>query len=262
MRSRLTADLSFLLVTLVGLGVFTWPFFVDAATVTLHGKDAPWLFAVLMGLLALVVMAETAADGLEAKTVAVLGVLSALGGALRLLSGGTAGLEPMFFIVVVAGRVLGRSMGFLVGALSILVGALLTGAVGPWMPFQMFAAGWVAVGASMLPPLGRQAERLALAAYGLVAGLLYGLAMNLWFWPFGTMGMADGTGFVPGADIATNLAHYAAFYTATSFGWDFTRGTLTALLVLLGGPPVLASLRRAVRRAAFGVESRFGGSAT
>ena len=72
-----------------------------------------------------------AAGGLDAKTIAVLGVLAAMGGALRVLSAGTAGLEPMFFLLVLAGRVLGRGMGFVLGALAIVTGAFLTGGVGP-----------------------------------------------------------------------------------------------------------------------------------
>ena len=116
---------------------FGWPFLASPEVGLAHGHDAPWLFALLTGLLALVTLAEVAAGGLDAKTIAVLGVLAAMGGALRVLSAGTAGLEPMFFLLVLAGRVLGRGMGFVLGALAIVTGAFLTGGVGPWTPFQM-----------------------------------------------------------------------------------------------------------------------------
>ena len=161
-----------------------------------HGHDAPWLFALLIGLLALVTLAEVAAGGLDAKTIAVLGVLAAMGGALRVLSAGTAGLEPMFFLLVLAGRVLGRGMGFVLGALAIVTGAFLTGGVGPWTPFQMITAGWVGLGAALLPRASGRVERAMLAAYGLVAGLLYGAVMNLWFWPFMGATAPAGAGFV------------------------------------------------------------------
>ena len=251
MRLRWPGALALVLVTLVGVASFGWPFVVDPAVGLAHGQDAPWLFAVLLGLLALVLLAEVSAGGLDARTVAVLGVLAAMGGALRVLSAGTAGLEPMFFLLVLAGRVLGRSTGFVLGALAVLTGAFLTGGVGPWLPFQMIAAGWVALGAALLPPATGRLERAWLAAYGLMAGLLYGAVMNLWFWPFMGTSAPTGAGFVPGADAATNAGHYAAFYLATSLGWDVPRGLLTAALVLVAGRPVLATLRRAVRRAAF-----------
>jgi energy-coupling factor transport system substrate-specific component len=242
---------------LVGFAAFAWPFLADPGSGLAHSSDAPWLFVVLLALLAALVVAELSSGGLDAKTVAVLGVLSALGGALRVLGAGTAGLEPMFFLLVVAGRVLGRGAGFVLGALSVLVGAFLTGGVGPWAPFQMVAAGLVGFGAGSLPAASGRAERWLLATYGLAAGLAYGLVMNLWFWPFLTSGGPDGATFVPGDPVIDNLGRYAAFYLATSLGWDLPRGLLTAVLVLTAGKPVLASLRRGARRAAFSAVGRF-----
>lgn len=244
--------------TLVGLAAFTWPFLAQPGSGLAHSADAPWLFVLLIALLTALVVAELSSGGLDAKTVAVLGVLAAAGGALRVLSGGTAGLEPMFFLLVMAGRVLGRGMGFVLGALAVLVGAFLTGGVGPWAPFQMIAAGWVGFGAGALPRASGRTERVMLAGYGLIAGLLYGVVMNLWFWPFlSTSGAPAGAAFVPGDPVSANLSRYAVFYLATSLGWDLPRGVLTAVLVMVAGRPVLASLRRGTRRAAFGATGQF-----
>ncbi|MEO8555852.1 MAG: ECF transporter S component [Actinomycetota bacterium] len=243
--------------TVVGLVAFLWPFLAQPGSGLSHSTDAPWLFVLLMALLAALVVAELSDGGLDAKTVAVLGVLAAAGGALRVLGAGTAGLEPMFFLLVLAGRVLGRGVGFVLGALAILVGAFLTGGVGPWAPFQMIAAGWVGFGAGCLPRASGRTERLMLAAYGLVAGLLFGVLMNLWFWPFVTAGAPAGLGFVPGDPVAANLTRYGTFYLATSLGWDLPRGVLTAVLVMVAGRPILASLRRGTRRAAFGATGQF-----
>jgi len=243
--------------TLVGLVAFLWPFLAQPGSGLAHSADAPWLFVLLIALLAALVVAELSDGGLDAKTVAVLGVLAAAGGALRVLGAGTAGLEPMFFLLVVAGRVLGRGVGFVLGALAVLVGAFLTGGVGPWAPFQMIAAGWVGFGAGCLPRASGRTERVMLAGYGLVVGLLFGLLMNLWFWPFIAAGAPAGLSFVPGDPVAANMSRYAAFYLATSLGWDLPRGVLTAVLVMVAGRPVLASLRRGTRRAAFGATGQF-----
>jgi len=243
--------------TLVGLAAFLWPFLAQPGSGLAHSADAPWLFVILIALLTALVMAELSGGGLDAKTVAVLGVLAAVGGALRVLGAGTAGLEPIFFLLVLAGRVLGRGMGFVLGALAVLVGAFLTGGVGPWAPFQMIAAGWVGFGAGALPRASGRPERLMLAGYGLVAGLLYGLVMNLWFWPFVTSGIPAAMAFVPGDPMTANFSRYAAFYLTTSLGWDLPRGVLTAVLVMVAGRPVLASLRRGTRRAAFGATGEF-----
>jgi energy-coupling factor transport system substrate-specific component len=241
----------------VGLLAFGWPFVVDAGSGLAHSADAPWLFAVLVALLAAVVAAQLGAGGLDPKAVALLGVLAAAGGALRVLSAGTAGLEPVFFLIIVGGFVLGPAAGYLLGALALLVGALLTGGVGPWLPFQMTAAGWVGLGAAFVPALGAGRRGLAaLAAYGFVAGLVYGAVMNLWFWPVSTRGLPEAVTFVPGDAAADNLVRYARFYLATSLAWDLPRAVLTAVLTVVGGPAVVATLRRAVRRAAFAEPAR------
>lgn len=260
-RPAWPGTLALALLTLLGMAAFAWPFVADAGVAADHGADAPWLFALLVALGAAVVLADQGGSRLEAKSVTMIGVLAALGGALRVLSAGMIGLEPMFFVVVLAGRVLGRRLAFLTGAAILLTGALLTGAVGPWVPFQMVVTGWVALGASLLPGVRGRAEVALLAAYALAAGLAYGALMNLWFWPFLGASAPEGAGYVPGADLATNLGHYLAFYLATSLGWDLPRGLLAATLLLLGGRRLLSTLRRATRKARFEAPVAFDPSA-
>jgi energy-coupling factor transport system substrate-specific component len=239
---------------MVGVVAFAWPFLVSPGAQldqSGHAGDAGIVFVALMGLMVMLLLAELSSGGMDAKTVAVLGVLAAAGGALRVLSAGTAGLEPMFFLLIVAGRVLGPTRGFMLGVLALLSSAFLTGGVGPWTPFQMVACGWVTLGAGLLPRADGRAERLMLAGYGLLAGMAYGAVMNLWFWPFMGATAPAGMGFVPGAGAATNLGHYAAFYLTTSLAWDLPRGVLTALLTLLASRSLLGALRRSVRKARF-----------
>ena len=250
---RRPAAAALALVAGIGVIAFVWPFFASPQFVRSHGNDTPWLFAGILALLTLVALAEVTAGRLDAKTIAVLGVTAAAGGAMRVLSAGTAGLEPMFFVVIVAGRVLGPGVGFVSGALALLTGALLTGGVGPWLPFQMICAGGVGLGAGLLRVRpGARAERWVLSGYALLTGLVYGLFMNLWFWPFLGANAPTGMGFVPGASVADNLGHYGVFYLATSLGWDLPRGVLNAVLVVVAGPALLRVFRRAARRAAFG----------
>ncbi len=249
-----------LLVAASGLGVvaFGWPLLASptGSVDTAHAADAPWLFVVLLPLLLAVVLAELAEGALDAKAIALLGVLAALGAALRLPSGGVAGFEPVFFLLVPSGRVLGRGFGFVLGALTLFVSALLTGGVGPWLPFQMFGAAWIGFFAGCLPPLRGRAEVVMLAAYAAVASLAYGLVMNLWFWPFVTGG-ATGLAFAPGAGLDENLSRFWAFHLATSLGFDLPRAFFTGGFLLLAGRPILAALRRASRRAAFGAAVTF-----
>jgi energy-coupling factor transport system substrate-specific component len=249
--------------SMLGLAAFLWPLLaspspgdVDLA----HASDAPWLFVALLPLLLGIVVAEIADGGLDAKAVALLGVLAACGAALRMPSGGAAGFEPIFFLLIPAGRVFGRGFGFVLGAVTLFASALITGGVGPWLPFQMFGAAWVGFFAGCLPRCAGRRELGLMAAYGLVAGLVYGLLLNLWFWPFGT-GTGGSLGFVPGGGFAENLRRFWAFHLATSLGFDIPRALTNAVLVLAAGRPVLLALRRAARRAAFGEAAVFADAA-
>jgi energy-coupling factor transport system substrate-specific component len=247
---------TFALVVASGFGVlaFGWPFLLrsNGGNVnTAHTADAPWIFAIVLPLLLMVVFAEIADGGMDAKAIALLGVLAACGAALRPLSIAATGASPVFFLLIPAGRVLGRGFGFVLGTLTLFGSALLTGGVGPWLPFQMLAAGWVGLFAGCLPPLRGRLEIVMLAAYGAAAGMLYGAVTNLWFWPFETSGLSPQISYLPGGSWLTEVHHYASFYVATSVGWDLSRALGTAALVVIAGRPVLLALRRAARRAAF-----------
>ncbi|SDK01564.1 ECF transporter S component [Streptomyces indicus] len=251
------------LVSLVGILAFGWPLLADAqAGVTAHAKDAPWLFAALLPLLLGVVLATVSESRIGAKAVAMIGVLAAVGAALRPLGAGTAGLEPTFFLMIVAGRVLGPGFGYVLGSVTLFASALLTGGVGPWMPFQMLTMGWVAMGAGLLPGADRlrgRGEMAMLALYGAVAAFAYGLVMNLYGWPL-LGGLSSGISFVPGDPLHENLARYLAYCLATSMGWDLGRAVITVVLTLTVGPTVLKALRRATRKAAFEAPVTFGRS--
>ncbi|GAB3706950.1 ECF transporter S component [Mariniluteicoccus flavus] len=251
------------LASVIGVLAFTWPLVVrieqTAARSSSHSHDAPWLFALLLPLLAAVVLAQLSDGGMDAKVVALLGMLTAVVAGLRALSPGTAGLEPGFFMLVVAGFAFGPGFGFVLGALGIFAGGLMTGGIGPWVPFQMFASGWVALGAGLLPHPRRESRWghvAMLAAYALVAGLAYGVIMNLWFWPFATF--ESSMSFVPGDAMGANLERYARFWVLTSIGWDLPRGIVSALLVLAFARPLLRAFARVSRKAAFGEKVEFG----
>ena len=254
MRPRSTAAVA--LMSVVGMAAFTWPLLVDPGAGLAHGTDAPLLFAMLLPLLIGVVLAEVGEGGLDVKAVAMLGVLSAVGAALRPLGAGTAGLETVFFLLVLAGRVFGAGFGFVLGATTLGTSALVTGGVGPWLPFQMLGAAWVGLGAGLLPRARGRAELGLLAAYGGLSALAYGLLLNLTFWPF-NIGAGTQLSFVPGAALVTNLHHFLVFSAATSLGWDLGRALTNVVLILLTGRAVLGALRRTARRAAFTASPTF-----
>ncbi len=249
-RLRPRSAVAVALVSVTGLIAFGWPLFVTPGSELAHGTDAPLVFALVLPLLLAVVLAEMSEGGMDVKAVAMLGVLSAVGAALRPLGAGTAGLETVFFLLVLGGRVFGAGFGFVLGATTLFASALITGGVGPWLPFQMLGAAWVGWGAGLLPPMRGRREVALLAAYGAVAGLAYGLLLNFSFWPFAT-GMGGGLSFVAGEPVSENLHRFFIFSVSTSLGWDLGRALTNITLILVTGRAVLGALRRAARRAAF-----------
>lgn len=253
-RVPLQPALVLTLASLLGLAMFCWPLLAHPAPSGAgHTADAPFVFMATLPVLILVVLAELSRGGIDAKALALLGVLSAVNAGLRPLGAGTGGIELVFFLLVLAGRVFGAGFGFVLGSTSLFTSALLTAGVGPWLPFQMLASSLIGLGAGLLPrrPRGK-AEIAMLVAYGVFAAYFFGLLMSLWSWPF-LAGTGDGLGFVPGAPLLENLHRFAVFTVLTStLGWDTGRAITNAVAIVLLGPAVLAILRRAARRAAFG----------
>ena len=250
------------LASAVGLVAFLWPLVADpGSSAVAHASDAPFVFAVVVPLLLIVVLAQVADGGMDAKAIAMLGVLSAVIAALRPLGGGTAGLEPIWVVLILGGRALGPGFGFSLGAISLFASALLTGGVGPWLPFQMLGAAWVGLGAGLLPRATGRRELILLAGYGAVACIAYGFLLNLWFWPF-TTGLPEQIAYTAGAPMAENLAAWLRFCLVTSLGYDLPRAALTVVLILVAGRPVLLALRRMARKAAFDAPVAFAPTAT
>lgn len=240
---------------LAGVSVFTlvafaWPLLAGADSRLAQSEMAPLVFALIIPVVLAVVLAAMGDQGMDSKTVALLGVLSALGAGLRPLGAGAGGIELVFFLIILGGRVFGPSFGFTLGTTTLLVSALITAGVGPWLPFQMLAAAWVGLGAGLLPPVRGRLELAVLAGYSALASIGFGMLMNLTFWPF-TLGLDTSLSFVPGGQIGDNLRRFVLFNLATSLGWDIGRAVTTVVLVALLGGVIMQALRRAARQVSF-----------
>ena len=236
-----------------GLRMLVWPLLLRVQPD--ERVDPPFLFLALLPVVIAVMLAELSQGGLDTRVLAILGVLSAANALLRGISAGTAGIELVFFLLILAGRVFGPGFGFVLGCTSLFASALMTAGVGPWLPFQMLVSAWVGMGAGLLPRRVRgRSEILMLVAYGVVAAYAFGLLMNLSGWPF-VLGIAvpghEGSlSYVPGAPLLENLHRFAVYTLLTSTGsWDTGRAITTSVALLVLGPAVLTTLRRASRRA-------------
>ena len=237
--------------SLTGLAMFAWPLVIDPPAGYSHARDAPFVFALILPALVGIVLAEMTSRGMDTKAIAMLGVLSAVGAAMRPLGAGTGGIELVFFLLVLGGRVYGPAFGFVLGSTTLFASALLTGGVGPWLPFQMLASSWVGLFAGLLPPARGRTEIALLAFYAGLSAYLYGFLVNLWGWPF-SLGGDTALSYVPGAAVSANLHRFVLYTLATStWGWDTGRAITNVLAVVLVGRAVLATLRRATHKAAF-----------
>ena len=246
------STLSFVVLNLLGLAAYLAPFVSSGATHSgsrwfEHNTDAPLLFAAVAALCMVLIVAELTGGGLNSKSLAALGVLSALAAVLRTVTL-PAGANLYFFLVILGAYAFGPRMGFLLGALSFFLSAVVTGGIGPWLPFQMFASAWMGLSAGAMRPLLVRAglkgrwEVAAVVAFGAGWGLLYGAITNLWAWPF-WLGGPDVT-YQPGIGVAETFRRYWNYYLLTSFGWDLLRSACNVLvLVVLGGPLLRALLR-------------------
>lgn len=242
--------------SVAGLIMFLWPFVLQPEAGQ-ERVDQPFLFMLILPVVVIVVLVELTEGGMDAKALAMLGVLTAINAALRPLGAGTAGIETVFFLLVLSGRVFGPGFGFVLGCTSLFASALLTSGVGPWLPFQMMCSAWIGMCAGLLPRrfTGR-AEIVMLVIFGVVAAYLFGALMNVSSWPF-TLGIAapgtdGGAQFVPGDPILENLRRWIVYTLVTStWGWDTGRAITNAVLIATLGPAVLATLRRAARRARY-----------
>ena len=262
-KSSAYGILIYVVATLLGLTAFLYPFLdpvrQPGGIAASRSLDSPLILSLLVAICLLALVFEMQSQGVNTKFVALLGILVAINSVLRFAEvaiPGPAGFSPIFFLITLAGYIFGSRFGFLMGAFSLLVSALITGGVGPWLPFEMLAAGWVGMTAPIcrapvawLRGEGRWSEIAMLAAFGGIWGLLYGAVMNISFWPYAS-GPADEY-WQAGLRVGEGLRRYVAFYLATSLLWDAARLAGNLVFMSAFGGPALRVLRRFRERFSF-----------
>ncbi len=252
MSDRLLSAVFFTLAALIGLAGLAYPFLVRMLGSTgptgapLSVNEAPLLTGLLISLCLAVLLVEVQGQSAGAKTVAALGIMVAATSVLRFIEvgiPGPGGFSPIFAPIILGGYVFGPRFGFLLGAMTLLVSAIITAGVGPWLPYQMFTAGWIGLIAGWLPHPQRPAAELALLiGFGFLWGFIYGLIINLYTWPYLTGDPL--ITWTPGAGAADALRRYAAFYVATSLLWDSASAIGNAVLLAALGLPAIRALTR------------------
>ncbi|WP_302290010.1 ECF transporter S component [Methanosphaera stadtmanae] len=129
--------------------------------------------------------------------------------------GSISHIEIAFFIVIMTGVVFGKESGFLVGALSIIVFGLISGAgIGTWTPYQMIGFGLLGYTSGLF---ANKMESLPFRAiFGLLWGFIYGWITNISMFYF----------------VPISLPSIISTYTASIF-FDASRGVCTLILLVI-----------------------------
>jgi len=260
MKNRLSGFFINIIILTLGFLSLLSPFIFPQARNS--SATFPIIVSLMIGLCLLIVFYEIQISILDSKIIAFLGVLIAINAGLRFLENavpGPAGFSPTFFLIILTGYYLGGRIGFLMGAMTMLVSGLITGGIGPWLPGQMITAGWVGQTSSLLRFLNskfnwreKPAEIITLAIFSAFWGMLYGAIMNLWFWPF--IGTAPNQSWSQSAGLMKNIQQYTAYYLATSLIWDITRSVGNVLMISILARTVLTVFMRFQRRFNFRYE--------
>lgn len=256
-KRRPLSILVYVLANAIGVLAFVLPF-VTPALQTSSTQVAPLFLALMITLCFIALLLEAQGGAATAKFMALLGVLVAINTVLRFIEvaiPGPGGFSPIYFLIILTGYVYGAQFGFLMGAMTLLVSALTTGGIGPWLPAQMLTASWVGMSAGVIRVLtaklnlGERCEIAILAVLGALWGFLYGVIINLWFWPFAVGPAAQS--IEANASIWPLIQRFTAYYLATSLVWDLARALGNAIMLVAFGRPTLRALRRFRHRFAF-----------
>jgi energy-coupling factor transport system substrate-specific component len=217
----------------------------------------PLLMSLVSGACLLLLFANLGGS-LSSKSIALLGVLVAINATLRLIDNTflpQGEFSPIFVLITLVGYCFGAQLGFQMGALTLLVSAIITGGIGPWLPYQMFGAGWVGLTAAWLPRFQRPTYAvIMLAAFGFVWGLLYGGLLNL-----SSASFLLGAGSAPlPVTLPERLSQYAAYYVVQSLPFDVVRAVGNAAMMLVLGTPLLKVFTRFRHRFEYQVVEQIG----
>ncbi|MEA2633244.1 MAG: energy-coupling factor transport system substrate-specific component [Chloroflexota bacterium] len=232
-----------------GLVLFLAPLFLGS-----RFPQPVLLFSALVAVSAMIALAVALqTHRLSTRLLTILAALVAIDATLRLVIViGLLGFSPIFFLVIAGGFVMGPSFGFATGALTLLLSAVLTAGLGPWLPYQMLAAGWVGMGAGYIGRLsGRRPSPKTIAVlslYGFAAGFAYGILLDLWEWPLLVAAGSSPLSWAPGIGLVALVRRFGGFYLATSLVYDAFRAAGNLLLIVVLGSAVISALERFRRR--------------
>jgi energy-coupling factor transport system substrate-specific component len=136
------------------------------------------LLSIVFIIINFVILFET--RNIDAKTMVIIAVLSALGGVLRVPFALVPGVNPVTFICAVSGYTLGSINGFIIGSMCAFISNFFLGQ-GPWTLWQMM--GWGLCGAffGILKNILRKDSIKGFIIFCGLWGYIFGVIQNQWY---------------------------------------------------------------------------------
>lgn len=169
--------------------LFLIPTFVLLGVIVFREKYYAWIslcVAIFSCVPLFIVFERRENTSTEITILAVLIAVSVIG---RFVFAWLPAFKPITALTVIVGMYLGKEAGFVVGSLSAVVSNFYFGQ-GPWTPFQMFVWGVIGFFAGLVSKPLRK-SRILICIYGLIAGVIYSLCMDVWttIWADGTLNL-------------------------------------------------------------------------
>ncbi|MDD3171061.1 MAG: ECF transporter S component [Bacilli bacterium] len=164
----------------------------------------------------------------QPREIVLIAIITAISVSSRVIFAWAPSFKPVAAIIIITAIAFGKETGFMVGALTALLSNIYFGQ-GPWTPFQMFAWGFVGMIAGMLRKTIFMKNIVLLLIFGMLAGVLYSLIMDIQ-----TMLAIDN---------AFNLARYLVI-VASSLPIMLTYIVSNFIFILLLAKPLLKKFAR------------------
>ena len=166
-----------------------------------------------------------------ARELVTIAVICSIGVAGRCLFFMLPQFKPVLALTIIAGVAFGGEVGFLVGAVTMLVSNIMF-SQGPWTPWQMFAMGIIGFLAGILFKKGwLRRTRISLAVFGAFSAVvIYGGIMN------------PASAFMFSTE-SLNLKLITAYYIS-GFPMDLIHAFGTVIFIMLAAEPMLEKMER------------------
>lgn len=155
-------------------------FMIITIVMTYYNVGIDNVILVSAGFLIVVFVLLFEIKGLDARKVAAISTLSALGGILRVPFAAIPGLQPTTFIIAVAGYTLGPVNGFMVGGMAAFISNFFLGH-GPWTLWQMLGWGLCGFFFGILKTIMKKDNILLFAIICGIWGYIFGVILDMWY---------------------------------------------------------------------------------